>query len=213
VEHTLLGSGQGATGIHHGVNGNLVGVVAQLGPLTDNGGPTWTHALLAGSPAIDAGANPDGLAGDQRGFGPRTVNGVADIGAFELAATPSLPPPSRPPSHGVKTRIVVVNGRRRLQVLDAATGKLRFQFPPWGSAFKGPWAVQTRDVNRDSFQDVVVWAGLGGERRGWVFDGRNGRLLRILRVPNDLVWTLVGVGPGGQVVIVRNGFVWRVVGA
>jgi hypothetical protein len=93
VEYTLLGRGQGTLGILHGVNGNLVGVSAQLGPLTDNGGPTWTHALLAGSPARDAGANPDGLEGDQRGFGPRTVNGVADIGAFELDATPSLPPP------------------------------------------------------------------------------------------------------------------------
>jgi hypothetical protein len=28
-----------------------------LGPLADNGGPTETHALLPGSPAIDAGEN------------------------------------------------------------------------------------------------------------------------------------------------------------
>ena len=31
-----------------------------LGPLADNGGPTLTHALLAGSPAIDAGDRPAG---------------------------------------------------------------------------------------------------------------------------------------------------------
>ena len=35
--------------------GNIVGVDPMLGPLQDNGGPTWTHALLPGSPAIDAG--------------------------------------------------------------------------------------------------------------------------------------------------------------
>jgi hypothetical protein len=93
VEHTLVGSGQGATGILDGVNGNLVGVSALLGPLADNGGPTWTHALLPGSPAIDAGANPDGLDGDQRGFGPRAANGAADIGAFETAAKPVITPP------------------------------------------------------------------------------------------------------------------------
>ncbi len=51
--------------------------------LADNGGPTQTHALLAGNPAIDA-ANPvDYPEGDQRGY-YRPVNGVADIGAFEF---------------------------------------------------------------------------------------------------------------------------------
>ena len=54
-----------------------------LAPLADNGGPTLTHALLAGSPAIDTGDNFFGLPTDQRGS-PR-VSGVAtDIGAFEL---------------------------------------------------------------------------------------------------------------------------------
>lgn len=56
-----------------------------LGPLQDNGGPTWTHALLAGSPAIDAGSNPGGLDFDQRGIGyPRVAGASADIGAFEM---------------------------------------------------------------------------------------------------------------------------------
>ena len=58
-----------------------------LGPLVDNGGPTLTHALLPGSPAIDAGdpsftPPPDY---DQRGAGfPRVESGRVDIGAFEL---------------------------------------------------------------------------------------------------------------------------------
>jgi streptogramin lyase len=62
---------------------NLIGVDARLGPLQDNGGPTQTMALLAGSPAISAGdatAAPDF---DQRGFA-RVVGGTIDIGAFEL---------------------------------------------------------------------------------------------------------------------------------
>lgn len=60
-----------------------------LGPLQDNGGPTWTHALLPGSPAIDTGGEicPDT---DQRGVSrPQDgdEDGVArcDIGAFEMA--------------------------------------------------------------------------------------------------------------------------------
>jgi len=40
-------------------------------PLQDNGGPTWTHALLPGSPALDA-AHSGGLSTDQRG-GARPV--------------------------------------------------------------------------------------------------------------------------------------------
>lgn len=63
-----------------------------LAPLADNGGPTQTHALLAGSPAVDAGANPDALAFDQRGAPYARVYGAAaDIGAYEQQA---LPPPT-----------------------------------------------------------------------------------------------------------------------
>jgi hypothetical protein len=61
-----------------------------LGPLADNGGPTLTHALLPGSPALDAGdPNPvDPPEWDQRGPGsPRIVHGRIDIGAFEVQAT------------------------------------------------------------------------------------------------------------------------------
>lgn len=53
-------------------------------PLTDNGGPTLTHALLLGSPAFDRGNNKANQQYDQRGPGfPRVRNGRADIGAFE----------------------------------------------------------------------------------------------------------------------------------
>ncbi len=66
-----------------------------LGALQDNGGPTFTHALIPGSPAIDAGDpafDPNSfdppLSDDQRGSGfPRVVNGRIDIGAFEVQET------------------------------------------------------------------------------------------------------------------------------
>ena len=57
-----------------------------VGPLQDNGGPTFTHALLLGNPAIDSG-NPNFTPPpffDQRGTGyPRVVNGRLDKGSFE----------------------------------------------------------------------------------------------------------------------------------
>jgi hypothetical protein len=64
-----------------------------LGPLDDNGGPTLTHALLSGSPAIDAGNNAYASDWDQRGPGyPRIVNGIIDIGAFEYQGDGSVYP-------------------------------------------------------------------------------------------------------------------------
>ena len=56
-----------------------------LGTLGDNGGPTMTIPLMAGSPAIDAGNDVASLSTDQRGLGfPRTVGPQPDIGAFEV---------------------------------------------------------------------------------------------------------------------------------
>ncbi|HEX5122200.1 MAG TPA: choice-of-anchor Q domain-containing protein [Rhodanobacteraceae bacterium] len=56
-----------------------------LGPLQDNGGPTLTHALLPGSPAIDNGNNVAALDFDQRGAGfARSSGRGPDIGAFEV---------------------------------------------------------------------------------------------------------------------------------
>jgi hypothetical protein len=107
--HNLIGKakagGNGGdadqTGFTNGVNGDKVGTLAApidplLGTLGDNGGPTATHKLLAGSPTLDAGddalakdASNNTLTRDQRGAG-RFANsagpgtGTVDIGAFEL---------------------------------------------------------------------------------------------------------------------------------
>src|SRR5207302_984726 len=77
--------------------GDQINTDPLLGPLQDNGGPTFTHELLNGSPAIDAGDpnfNPNSfnppMVYDQRGTGfNRVVNGRIDIGAFEVQAVPS----------------------------------------------------------------------------------------------------------------------------
>jgi hypothetical protein len=64
--------------------GDTLSADPQLGPLADNGGPTPTHALSFGSPAIDGGNNVAGLKFDQRGNGhPRLSGAATDIGAFE----------------------------------------------------------------------------------------------------------------------------------
>ena len=82
----LVGSGNATGSFSQG--SDQTGVSAGLGPLADNGGPTFTHALLAGSLAINAGDTTSTEANDQRGAGfARVVGGNADVGSFELPAT------------------------------------------------------------------------------------------------------------------------------
>jgi hypothetical protein len=64
------------------VASDLIGANALLGALADNGGSTLTHALLAGSPAIDAANTAVCPATDQRGI-TRPQGAQCDIGAFE----------------------------------------------------------------------------------------------------------------------------------
>ncbi|MBW8010136.1 MAG: hypothetical protein FVQ83_02685 [Chloroflexi bacterium] len=68
-----------------------------LGPLADNGGTNQTHALLAGSPAIDAGLTAWCLPEDQRAvlrpFGPE-----CDLGAYEFTGGGPSPAASDTPT-------------------------------------------------------------------------------------------------------------------
>jgi Divergent InlB B-repeat domain/Right handed beta helix region len=72
--------------------GDQINTDPLLGPLQDNGGPTFTHALLPGSPAIDHGdpsfAPPPDY--DQRGPGYARVVGRIDIGSFEVQPTVTI---------------------------------------------------------------------------------------------------------------------------
>ena len=86
---SLIGDGSGS-GLSDGVDGNQVGTASapidpKLGPLADNGGPTQTHRLLPGSPAIDAASSSDCPATDQRGVA-RPQGAGCDIGSFERIA-------------------------------------------------------------------------------------------------------------------------------
>lgn len=79
--HNLVGARGSFSSVRtNGCSCDLIGtpttaIEPLLGPLQDNGGPVFTHALLAGSPAIDAGTN-SGLALDARGQ-PRTIDNPA----------------------------------------------------------------------------------------------------------------------------------------
>lgn len=93
--------------------GDQVNTDPMLGPLANNGGPTRTHQLLAGSPALNAGSPtftppPDY---DQRGPGfPRVVGGRIDIGSIEGTNGP----PTQSTFLNISTRLRVLTGDNAL---------------------------------------------------------------------------------------------------
>jgi len=86
--HNLI---EGTCTIAGDTTGNITGTDPQLLALADNGGPTLTHALDSGSPAIDTGDDGNCPSTDQRGFsrpadGDADMTATCDIGAFEKDA-------------------------------------------------------------------------------------------------------------------------------
>ena len=165
----LVGVNTGLTGLTNGVGGNQVGTLASpinplLGPLADNGGPTLTHNILEGSPAIDAGSNPDALDFDQR-LSPfeRVVGDQADVGAIELQQ--------------VLRDIIAVGtdaGEEAfVQVFDADTQMLLFTLTPYPN-FTGGVRVAVGDVNFDGTPDIITAPGPNGGPHIRVFSGIDG---------------------------------------
>jgi CSLREA domain-containing protein len=78
--------------------GDQPNTAISLGPMHDNGGPTFTRAIFADGPAFDAGNDATCAAVDQRGVArPQAMH--CDVGAFELEplGTPeSTPTPAAP---------------------------------------------------------------------------------------------------------------------
>ena len=134
-----------------------------LGPLQDNGGPTQTHALLTGSPAIDIGGNaliPAGTITDQRGF-LRVVNGTVDIGAYEFGdgvlAIVDIKPGKTPNSINLKSK-----GKIPVAILTTDTflafnevDPLSVEFGPAG-ATESHGRAHVKDVDDDGDMDLLL---------------------------------------------------------
>jgi CSLREA domain-containing protein len=168
----LIGDGNGLTGISAGVNRNLIGTPAHpidplLGPLQNNGGPTRTRALLAGSPAIDHGSNPEGFFTDQRGFSfARLVGAGVDIGAFEFVPPAVQPPPAGQPPAGAGPSA---------QAFSAAADFLtRFKSAGTLAAFA------VGDTTGDSTADIVVAFRLKSGKLAMItFAGTDGHIAEL----------------------------------
>ncbi|WNM57808.1 DUF2341 domain-containing protein [Candidatus Nitrospira allomarina] len=143
-----------------------------LGALTDNGGPTRTHALLAGSPAIDAGTATGAPAVDQRGV---TRDASVDIGAFEsISNTPPVIndqvfPVTENSANGTSVGTVVgtdadpQKGYGKLYWVDLDTDEVRrINLDGSGSQqlavqFDGTGATGPRGVTVDDVNGKIYW--------------------------------------------------------
>jgi CSLREA domain-containing protein len=151
-------------------------VFPQLGPLADHGGPTFTHALLPGSSAIDMGSpavpGSGGIAceaTDQRGVarpdGPR-----CDVGAFEGMDTTATPPPCpRLPRGNCQPAL---GERSRLALKSVATDRTRDKLS-WS------W-IGSAPVSIGDFADPVAGAA---SYALCVYDGNDFPRLRASRAP------------------------------
>jgi hypothetical protein len=86
--NNLIGSLTGNTGTL-GTGTDIVNPTPGLAALANNGGPTQTHVLLPGSPALDKGNSAIAPATDQRGLTRRSGSAV-DIGAVEVQQIVSI---------------------------------------------------------------------------------------------------------------------------
>jgi CSLREA domain-containing protein len=155
--HNLIGNGSDSTGFN--AAGDQVGTTAapidpKLGPLANNGGPTFTHALLSGSPALDAGdnalakdANNVALTTDQRGVGRfGGVGHVVDIGAYEFH--PSLEDVSDKATNEDTTlsfSFAVGDGAANVTAITA-TSNNQALVPDAGLSVSGSGAVRTLQI-------------------------------------------------------------------
>ncbi|MCA1558151.1 MAG: MBG domain-containing protein, partial [Acidobacteria bacterium] len=168
-KNNLIGDAATSGGITHGgANNNVVGnsgagtiniATVLRTTLANNGGPTQTHLLLPGSPAVNAGSNcvtlpagcaPAPLTTDQRGTGfPRLINGTVDIGAVEVNYV-IAPIAGAPQSAAIGTAFPVDS---KVTVTESGVLKsgisVTFKAPGGGPSGTFPGGVLTATVNTD----------------------------------------------------------------
>jgi len=131
----------------------------RLGPLQINRGATATHALLAGSPALDTGGVCTGS--DQRGIS-RPQGGKCDIGAYEADGASRLVFTSQPPSEITQNASLVSGGPIVVSVKDQFGNVASFNGPVTLSLRSGALPSEAQLVGQTSSQAVNGSATFSG---------------------------------------------------
>jgi predicted outer membrane repeat protein len=157
--YNLIGNPAEATGF---VGTDLLNVDPLLGPLQDNGGPTFTEALLPHSPAIGAGDPTNAPATDQRGL-PRMVNGKIDIGAYQTQSTAVTQLVLSVPSNvtaGVPFSVTVTAMDSNGNTISAYAGSVTFSSTdPYPGSLPASYTFTPADQGTHSFSVSLFTAG------------------------------------------------------
>ncbi len=171
ADYSLIGNPAGTTTITGANNQTNVSPGFTTFTPSNNGGPTPTLALPAGSPALASGT-ANGFTNDQRGAGfLRTVNGATDVGAFEtLPPAPTvtgLSPSSGPVAGGSSVVITGTDFTGATAVMFGGTAATNFQIDsdtqitatsPAGSGTVDVSVVSTGGTSATSLADQFTFA-------------------------------------------------------
>jgi hypothetical protein len=165
--YNLIGKGDDSTGwaSKDHVGDSSAPLEPMLGPLQDNGGPTPTHALLAGSPAIDGG-DPRLLGSlDQRGTERfhAGINPPVDVGAFDASRRRSfriLAPAEAVAGEPFTVRVVVLDPAGL--TASTFTGTIHFSSTDPDAALPADYTFASADGGMASFSITLQTAGSQG---------------------------------------------------
>ena len=156
-----------------------------LGPLANNGGPTLTHALLSGSPAINRG-DPAAPRRDQRGYGRV---GVPDVGAFEFGGSA---PRGDFNSDGFPDYLLF-NSANRATAVWYLNNNI-YIVGGYGPSLPAGWtAVDVADFNRDGHPDYALFNPTTRQTAIWYLNNRV-YLAGVYGPTLPSGWQLVAVG-------------------
>jgi hypothetical protein len=148
--HNLIGNDSGASGFDAS---DLRNVNPRLGPLQEKGGPTKTMALLAGSPALDAGDPAQLGVADQRGV---LRSGGVNIGAYQASATAFLVTAPALATAGTAFDLTVQAVDPFLQPAVGYTGTVHFGSSDGQAVLPGDYTLTVADAGTHTFTNGVT---------------------------------------------------------
>jgi hypothetical protein len=163
--YNLIGDGSGMTGLSNGVNGNLIGSAAApidplLGPLQNNGGPTPTMALLAGSSALNAGDPAQLGVADQRAV---VRAGGVNIGAYQASASAFILTAPATITAGTPFDVTVKAVDPFGQTAFGYTGIVHFSSTDGQAALPGDYTFTLSDAGMRTFSNAVTLKTAGSQ--------------------------------------------------
>jgi hypothetical protein len=155
--YNLIGNAQGGSGF---AASDRLNVDPLLGPLQDNGGPTQTMAVLAGSPALNAGDPAQLGTADQRGV---VRSGGVNIGAYQASASALVLTAPATVTAGTAFDLAVQAVDPFGQTAVGYTGTVTFSSSDGQAALPSDYTFTTADAGMHTFAGATTLASAGSQ--------------------------------------------------